>query len=63
MTKFIKSCNEFRNLLKSECVMMPGAFNGLVARSCAENGKHPKYIFLEDLYAKYLYEKQINFFC
>lgn len=38
-TRQIKNCNKLRDLLKSECVMLPGAFNGAVARSCADNGK------------------------
>jgi len=35
---YMKSCQTFRQLLKSECVAIPGAFNGLVARACAEHG-------------------------
>lgn len=27
-----------RNLMANKCVMMPGSFNGLVARSVAANG-------------------------
>lgn len=37
----IKRCNDFRQALKSECVAIPGAFNGLVAKSVAENGTYP----------------------
>mgnify|MGYP006933347901 FL=1 len=33
-----KSCKTLRELLKTECVAIPGAYNGLVARSVAENG-------------------------
>ncbi len=36
----VKTCQRFRELLKSECVGIPGAFNGLVGRSCAEQGKY-----------------------
>ena len=37
-SKMIKRCQAFREALKSECVAIPGAFNGLVAKSVAENG-------------------------
>jgi len=40
----IKSCSTFRELLKKECLAVPGAFNGLVARACADNGFKAVYI-------------------
>jgi len=41
---YMKSCQTFRQLLKSECVAIPGAFNGLVARACAEHGFKAVYV-------------------
>ena len=35
----IKACLNFRKLLRADCVPIIGAFNGLVARSVAQNGK------------------------
>lgn len=40
----IKNCKLFRQLLKSECLAIPGAYNGMVARSVAENGFKAAYI-------------------
>ena len=34
----IKNCQLFRKLLKEDCLMVPGAFNGMVGRIAAENG-------------------------
>ena len=34
----LKTCQTFRHLLKTECLAVPGAFNGLVARAVADNG-------------------------
>jgi len=34
----VKTCQTFRHLLKTQCVAIPGAFNGLVARAVADNG-------------------------
>ena len=45
--KMIKKCQSFREALKSECVAIPGAFNGLVAKSVAENGSFLYLIFLD----------------
>lgn len=42
--KLITRCKEFRRLLESECLMIPGAFNGLVARSAVLNGFKSLYI-------------------
>ena len=42
--KLLARCKEFRKLLESECVMIPGAFNGLVARSAVLNGFKALYI-------------------
>ncbi len=36
--KMIQNCRNFREALKKECLAIPGAFNGLVAKSVAENG-------------------------
>jgi len=38
---FVKSAQLFRQLLKSECLAIPGAYNGLVARAVADNGIFP----------------------
>ena len=34
----IQTCKTFRHLLSTQCVAIPGAFNGLVARAVADNG-------------------------
>eukprot|EP01017_Pseudomicrothorax_dubius_P031142 TRINITY_DN3949_c0_g4_i2.p1 TRINITY_DN3949_c0_g4~~TRINITY_DN3949_c0_g4_i2.p1 ORF type:complete len:254 (-),score=76.66 TRINITY_DN3949_c0_g4_i2:62-823(-) len=39
-----RSCETFRRLLRSECLAIPGAFNGLVGRSVAANGFKACYI-------------------
>jgi len=41
---FIKSAQLFRQLLKTECLAIPGAYNGLVARAVADNGYKAAYI-------------------
>lgn len=38
-TRFLNNCKKLRTLMKNECVMLPGAFNGQVGRLCAENGE------------------------
>ncbi len=38
---FVKSAQLFRQLLKTECLAIPGAYNGLVARAVADNGILP----------------------
>jgi len=40
----VKTCQTFRHLLKTQCVAIPGAFNGLVARSVADNGFKACYV-------------------
>ncbi len=35
---FLKNCKNFRTLLTNDCLMVPGAFNGMVGRIAAENG-------------------------
>lgn len=42
--RLLQRCKEFRKLLETECVMIPGAFNGLVARSAVLNGFKSLYI-------------------
>lgn len=42
--KLLNRAKEFRRLLESECVMIPGAFNGLVARVAVDNGFKALYI-------------------
>jgi methylisocitrate lyase len=34
----LKNCKKFRELLKSDCLMIPGCFNGLAARLAAQHG-------------------------
>lgn len=34
----MNSCQTFRKLVKDDCIPIVGAFNGLVARSIAQNG-------------------------
>lgn len=34
----------FRKLLAQKCLMMPGAYNGMVGRQCADNGFEALYI-------------------
>ena len=35
----IARCKEFRRLLASDCIMIPGCFNGLIARLASEEGR------------------------
>lgn len=49
----IKRCEGFRKLLSSSCVMVPGAFNGLVARVVAQKGFGATYISGAALTASY----------
>jgi len=39
-----KTCKSFREILKSECVAIPGAYSGLVGRAVAEAGFKAAYI-------------------
>jgi methylisocitrate lyase len=41
---FIKNCQTFRSLLAQDCLMVPGAFNGMSGRLAAENGFKALYI-------------------
>jgi len=41
---FVKNCQTFRQLLKNDCIMVPGAFNGMAGRLAAENGFKALYI-------------------
>lgn len=41
---FVKTCQTFRQLLKTQCLAIPGAFNGLVGRAVADNGFKACYI-------------------
>ena len=41
---FVKRCKEFRKLLSTDCLMLPGAFNGMSARLVAEKGFKGCYI-------------------
>ena len=38
MNKFVHPGRILRDLMKQKCVMMPGSFNGLVARMTADLG-------------------------
>ena len=49
----MKRCQEFRKLLSQSCVMVPGAFNGLVARIVAQKGFQATYISGAALTASY----------
>ena len=40
----IARCKEFRHLLSTECVMVPGCFNGLIARLAAQHGFRALYV-------------------
>jgi methylisocitrate lyase len=42
--QLIARCQEFRRLLASECLMIPGCFNGLIARLAAQHGFKAVYI-------------------
>jgi len=39
-----KNCLALRELMKKQCVMLPGAYNGMVARQAALNGFEGLYI-------------------
>ena len=41
---FVKNCQTFRNLLSSDCLMVPGCFNGMSGRLATENGFKAVYI-------------------
>ncbi|CAD8112330.1 unnamed protein product [Paramecium primaurelia] len=41
---FKQNCSLFRKLLSQKCLMMPGAYNGMVGRQCADNGFEALYI-------------------
>lgn len=40
---FAKNCKNFRELMRKDCVMLPGAFNGMSGRLAAENGNNLLY--------------------
>ena len=40
----IKRCKDFRKALSQDCIMIPGAYNGLTARLAAEHGFRALYI-------------------
>ena len=40
----IKRCKQFRKILSEDCIMTPGAYNGLTARLAAEHGFKALYI-------------------
>lgn len=42
--QLLNRARHFRKLLESECVMIPGAFNGMVARIAADQGFKALYI-------------------
>jgi methylisocitrate lyase len=50
---FLSRCKEFRKLLESSCVMLPGAFNGMTGRLIAESGYSGCYISGAALTADY----------
>ena len=43
-TKFLNNCVKFRKLLAEGGLMLPGAYNGQVARLCALNGFQAMYL-------------------
>ena len=43
-TRFLNNCKNLRALMRKECVMVPGAFNGQVGRLAALNGFNAVYI-------------------
>jgi methylisocitrate lyase len=40
----ITRCKEFRHLLATDCLMVPGCFNGLIARLAAQHGFRALYV-------------------
>ena len=44
MQKLIHPGRILRDLMKNQCVMMPGSFNGLVGRMVADHGYKATYI-------------------
>ena len=42
--KFVERCHLFRTLLKNNCLQVPGAFNGMTGRLCADNGYQALYL-------------------
>ena len=40
----VKRCQQFRKVLNNDCIMVPGAYNGLVARMAAVHGFQALYI-------------------
>jgi methylisocitrate lyase len=40
----ITRCKEFRQLLTNDCIMIPGCFNGLIARLAAQHGFRALYV-------------------
>merc|ERR1712226_49439 len=43
-TKFLDNCKKLRELMKISCVQIPGAFNGMTGRLCAQNGFSAVYL-------------------
>ncbi|KAL4446531.1 hypothetical protein ABPG74_005469 [Tetrahymena malaccensis] len=41
---FLQNCKTFRKLMTNDCIMVPGAFNGMSARIAAENGFKSLYV-------------------
>lgn len=44
MNKYVHPGQVLRNLMKNKCVMMPGSFNGLVARMTSDLGFEATYL-------------------
>ena len=40
----VTRCKEFRRLLSTDCIMIPGCFNGLIARLAASHGFKAIYV-------------------
>ena len=40
----ITRCREFRQVLAKDCIMVPGCFNGLIARLAAQHGFRALYV-------------------
>jgi hypothetical protein len=40
----ITRCKEFRKVLTNDCIMVPGCFNGLIARLAAQHGFKAIYV-------------------
>jgi methylisocitrate lyase len=44
LMNLIARCKEFRHLLATDCLMVPGCFNGLIARLAAQHGFRALYV-------------------